>query len=136
VQKIKKYNQIFLLIMMSVSFQALNSDVAPIALGEGININSSGTVQITVQANVVSSEDIANSVVGRDNTGSFKSNMIQLDGNPAYPKDVATKQYVDLIASLGLRPKTPAIAAASTNSPITGLYAIDGIALNTTIVFF
>jgi len=46
-----------LLLLILIS-QKSYADAGPLALGEGININSSGTVQITVQANVVTSNDI------------------------------------------------------------------------------
>ena len=127
---VRKIYYIKLVVLLGVFLKLHSSDVDLLALSEGININSSGTVQITVQANVVSSANLANSVVGRDDSGSFAANMITIDGTTTNPTDVATKQYVDIVATLGLNLKEPVLVVATSNTVVTGLSMIDGYTLN------
>ena len=71
-----------------------------------------------------------NTIVRRDASGNFVTNMITLSGMVVNPTDAATKAYVDSVAALGLDPKTPARAVSTTNVTLSGLQTIDGISLN------
>src|SRR4029077_15254707 len=70
-----------------------------------------------------------NTIVLRDNTGNFATNMITLVGTVANPTDAATKAYVDSVTSTGIIPKEPAIVVSLFNETLSGLSTIDGVSL-------
>ncbi len=88
-----------------------------------------GTIANDKLATVVTSNDVPNTIVLRDGSGNFSTNMITLNGAVTNPTDAATKAYVDS-APLGIDPKTPARVVSLTNVTISGLQTIDGVSLS------
>ena len=89
-----------------------------------------GTIQNS-SLKSISSSNVSGDIVVRDSSGNFSTNMIMIIGTTTNSTDVATKSYVDSVASTGLIAKTPAIVVSPTNigSPPTGLLTIDSIIL-------
>ena len=77
----------------------------------------------------IGSTNIPNTLVVRDGSGNFATNMITINGTVANPTDVATKAYVDTVATTGLIVKAPALVASTTNISLSGLQTIDGVTL-------
>ena len=96
----------------------VNADITP------------GTIQNS-SLKSISSSNVSGDIIVRDSTGNFSTNMITIIGTTTNSTDVATKSYVDSVASTGLIAKTPAIVVSPTNigSPPTGLLTIDLIIL-------
>jgi len=61
----------------------------------------------TILANDATSSDVVNTIVLRDGSGNFATNMITLDGTVTNPTDAATKAYVDSQISIGTNLNTP-----------------------------
>ena len=83
----------------------------------------------TVAANAATSNNTANTIVKRDASGNFATNMITINGTITNPTDAATKSYVDSAVSLGLDAKTPAVVVSTTNVALSTLQTIDGVTL-------
>jgi hypothetical protein len=82
-----------------------------------------------VAANAATSSNTANTIVKRDGSGNFTTNMITINGTVTNPTDVATKSYVDTAVSTGLVAKTPAVVVSIANVALLGLQTIDGVTL-------
>jgi len=78
----------------------------------------------------ISSSNTPGSIVVRDGSGNFATNMITLLGSVTNPTDAATKSYVDSAVATGIVAKTPALVVSTTNVTISGLQTIDGVALS------
>jgi len=81
-------------------------------------------------ANAATALDTDNTLVKRDSSGNFATNMITLNGTVSNPTDATTKQYVDDAVTGGLVPKTPVLATSIINTTTSGLITIDGVALS------
>ncbi len=77
----------------------------------------------------ISSANTAGSIVVRDGSGNFATNMITINGTVTNNTDVATKAYVDAAISTGIVAKDPAIVVGLTDTALTGLQTIDGVTL-------
>ena len=73
-----------------------------------------------------SSADVPNTLVMRDSSGDFATNMITIDGTPSASTDVATVAYVLAHESTGLVVHSPAILVGTVDEPIAGPATIDG----------
>jgi hypothetical protein len=73
--------------------------------------------------------DTPGTIVARDGSGNFTTNMITIDGTTTNPTDVATKAYVDSVAGTGIVAKNPAVVVSTTDigTPPAGLQTIDGV---------
>ncbi len=89
-----------------------------------------GTIANAKLATVVTSSDVSNTIVLRDGSKNFATNMITLNGSVVNPTDAATKAYVDAAIGLGFEVKEPALVASTTPVATTGLYTLDGVALS------
>ncbi len=89
---------------------------------------TSGTIANSALATVSSSSN-NNYIVARDSSGNFTTNMITINGTTTNSTDVATKAYVDLVASLGISIHDPALVYGASNVTISGLQTIDGVLL-------
>ncbi|MFC1842388.1 beta strand repeat-containing protein [Candidatus Dependentiae bacterium] len=83
----------------------------------------------TVLANNATSNNTANTIVRRDASGNFTTNMITINGTVSNPNDVTTKAYVDAAASTGIVPKDPAVVVGTINVALSGTQTIDGVPL-------
>ena len=80
--------------------------------------------------NNATSENTYNTLVKRDNTGSFVTTLITLTGNVNNETDATTKAYVDALTTSDFLPKEPAQAASTTNIiSLSGPQTIDGVSL-------
>jgi len=84
----------------------------------------------TIKLATAGSASVPSSIVVRDGSGNFITNMITVQGTVTNPTDVATKAYVDAVAVLGLAPKEAVVVISTTDQPLLGLGVIDGVALN------
>ena len=73
-----------------------------------------------------SSADVPNTLVLRDGSGDFATNMITIDGTPSASTDVATVAYVLAHESTGLVVHSPAVLVGTVDEPIAGPATIDG----------
>jgi hypothetical protein len=93
----------------------------------GISAASVATgTQIALTA---TSNDMPNTVVLRNSTGTFSTQQITIDGPVVNPNDTATKAYVDQAVSLGFVVHPPAIVVSTSNVALSGLPTIDGVTL-------
>lgn len=77
----------------------------------------------------IASTNTSGAIVVRDGSGNFSTNMITIIGTTTNDDDVATKSYVDSVASTGLVAKTPALVASTTDITLSTLQTIDGVLL-------
>ncbi len=79
----------------------------------------------------VSSGNTSSYIVQRDGSGNFSANMITLSGTTTNSTDVATKAYVDSIASTGVVfHEAVRVVSIANIASLTGTMTIDGVALN------
>jgi len=84
----------------------------------------------TVAANAATPNNTASTIVERDGSGNFSTNMITINGTVLNPTDVTTKAYVDSAVAGGLVAKDPARVVSTSNiTPLSGLPTIDGESL-------
>ena len=83
----------------------------------------------TTTVDVATSNNQPNTLVERDSSGNFSTNMITIDGTVTNQTDVATKEYVDTTAALGITAKTPAVVVSTANVALSTLQTIDGVTL-------
>ncbi|MCL5875793.1 MAG: tail fiber domain-containing protein [Candidatus Dependentiae bacterium] len=77
----------------------------------------------------ISSSNTPGSIVVRDGSGNFATNMITINGTTTVATDVATKSYVDSVTSTGIVPHSPARVVSTSNVATSGLFTIDGVSL-------
>lgn len=102
---------------------------ASVALYVG-NQSAANIAEATLFALTATNDNIYNTIIQRDNVGSFVTTMITLTGEVLYATDAATKEYVDTTAGSGIVTKTPALAMSTTNTTLFGLYSIDDVPLS------
>ena len=106
---------------------------ADISASAGITDNKLATIstagKVANSATTATSSNVPNTIVLRDGSGNFTTNMITIDGTTTNPTDVATKSYVDSTASTGLIVKSPALVVSTSNVALSGLQTIDGVTL-------
>jgi len=109
-----------------------------------VHTNASGTLSTSPVVNAdianatitnaklaaISSLNTPNTIVLRDNSGNFTTNMITIAGMVTNTTDVATKGYVDSAISTGISAKTPAVVVSTSNIALSGTQTIDGVTLN------
>jgi hypothetical protein len=91
--------------------------------------SASNVASATASVLSATANNTANTLVKRDNSSNASFNMITLGGTTTNPTDVATKAYVDLASSLGVKPIGNAIVVSSSNVSLTGLQTIDSVVL-------
>jgi len=84
----------------------------------------------TIVANAATSDNTQNTIVKRDASRKFITNQITISGAVTNPTDVATKDYVDSSASIGIVPKEPALVVGLTDILLSGTQTIDGVDLS------
>jgi hypothetical protein len=94
-----------------------------------VNADITDATITNAKLSTVSSANTNNYIVSRDNSGNFSTNMITLSGTTTSNTDVATKSYVDSVASTGIIVHEPVVTVAIANSAITGLLTINGVTL-------
>jgi len=114
----------------------LNGDVKGSQLSNYVNTIVGTPAALVVAgaalANAATENSNAGTIVKRDASKNFATNMITLDGIVSHPKDATTKAYVDAAVKAGLIPKTPVLVTSiDTDTPTAGLTTpIDGVTLS------
>ena len=81
------------------------------------------------------SNNMPNTLVLRDSSGDFATNMVTIDGTTTNPTDAATKAYVDAAVSTGFTVHPAALVTSEINiSPLSGFQTIDGVTVSEVIV--
>lgn len=110
------------------------ASTAPVKINGGTSA-ATGTITVTIDAasgstsgsmstshfnlvNNATSNNTNSTLVLRDGSGNFSTNMIAITGTPSNPTDVATKSYVDGVAT-GLDVKKSVRAASVSNVSVT-----------------
>ena len=90
---------------------------------------ASNVSAVTAMVLAATNNDTGSTLVARDGSGKFSTNMITIDGTTTNPTDVATKSYVDAATTTGIVPIEPAIVVSTVQTTLSGLQTIDSVLL-------
>jgi hypothetical protein len=108
----------------------VNADVSPTA---GIVDTKLATIitagKVANSATTATSTGTPSTIVLRDGSSNFATNMITLNGTTTNATDAATKSYVDTAVSTGFTVHPAAVVYSATNITLSGTQTIDDVAL-------